>query len=75
MAVVKTFLNDAEAEIAASALHAAGIEVTIHRDDGGGTYPSLDLGGIQLVVPDADLDAARDVLTTAAEVADADDVQ
>jgi len=50
MAVVRTFINDAEAEIAASAIEAAGIEVTIHRDAAGGLQPNLDMYGIQLVV-------------------------
>lgn len=67
MAVVRTFINDAEAEIAASAIEAAGIEVTIHRDAAGGLQPSLDMYGIQLVVPDADLDAANEVLTSFAQ--------
>ena len=67
MAVVRTFINDAEAEIAASAIEAAGIEVTIHRDAAGGLQPSLDMYGIQLIVPDADLDAANEVLTSFAQ--------
>jgi hypothetical protein len=69
MAVVRTFINDAEAEIAASAIEAAGIEVTIHRDAAGGLQPSLDMYGIQLVVPDSDLDAANEVLNSFAQPA------
>jgi hypothetical protein len=69
MAVVRTFINDAEAEIAASAIEAAGIEVTIHRDAAGGLQPNLDMYGIQLIVPDTDLDAANEVLTTIAQPA------
>lgn len=69
MAVVRTFINDAEAEIAASAIEAAGIEVTIHRDAAGGLQPSLDMYGIQLVVPDADLEAASEVLSSFAQAA------
>ena len=69
MAVVRTFINDAEAEIAASAIEAAGIEVTIHRDAAGGLQPNLDMYGIQLVVPDGDLEAANEVLNTFAETA------
>lgn len=68
MAVVRTFINDAEASIAASALEAAGIEVFIHRDAAGGIEPSLDMGGIQLIVPDGDLEAASEVLSSFAEV-------
>ncbi len=67
MAVVRTFINDAEASIAASAIEAAGIDVFIHRDAAGGLEPSLDMGGIQLVVPDGDLEAATEVLTSFAE--------
>jgi len=67
MAVVRTFINDAEAEIAASAIEAAGIEVQIHRDAAGGLQPNLDMYGIQLVVPDNDLDAANEVLNTIAQ--------
>jgi hypothetical protein len=62
MAILRTFINEAEAEIAASAVEAAGIEVTIHSDSAGGVYPSLDMYGIQLLVPDADLEAATEVL-------------
>jgi hypothetical protein len=67
MAVVRTFINDAEAEIAASAIEAAGIAVQIHRDAAGGLQPSLDMYGIQLIVPDADLDAATEVLNSFAQ--------
>jgi hypothetical protein len=67
MAIVRTFINDAEAEIAASAIEAAGIEVTIHRDAAGGLQPNLDMGGIQLIVPDSDLEAASEVLNSFAE--------
>lgn len=62
MAILRTFINEAEAEIAASAVQAAGIEVTIHHDSAGGVYPSLDMYGIQLIVPDSDLEAAEEVL-------------
>lgn len=67
MAVVRTFINDAEAEIAASAIEAAGIAVQIHRDAAGGLQPSLDMYGIQLVVPDEDLEAANEVLNSFAQ--------
>ena len=67
MAVLRTFINDAEAEIAASAIEAAGIEVTIHRDAAGGLQPNLDMYGIQLLVPDGDLEAANEVLNSFAQ--------
>ena len=66
---LRTFINNAEADIAASAIEAAGIEVTIHRDASGGLQPALDMGGIQLVVPDADLEAANEVLNSFAQAA------
>ena len=69
MAVVRTFINDAEAEIAASAIEAAGIEVTIHRDAAGGLQPSLDMYGIQLIVPDGDAEAANEILNSFAHSA------
>lgn len=75
MAVVRTFINEAEAEIAASAIEAAGIEVTIHRDAAGGLQPSLDMYGIKLIVPEADLEAANEVLTSFAEAPPEDDIE
>lgn len=67
MAIVKTVLNEIEAEIAASALEAAGIDVVIRRDICGGVEPALAMAGIAVEVPDADADAAIEILTTIAE--------
>ena len=74
MAVVRVFSTEIEAEIAMSALEAAGIECVMRRDDCGGVQPAMGLvTGIQVVVPDEDLDAATEVLDASAE--DAEDVE
>ena len=73
MAIVKTVLNEIDAEMAASALEAAGIEAVIRRDICGGVEPALAMAGIAIEVPDADAEAALDILNTSAEVAEAPD--
>jgi hypothetical protein len=67
MAIVKTVLNEIDAEMAASALEAAGIEVVIRRDICGGVEPALAMAGIAIEVPDAD----AEILNPSAEVAEA----
>jgi glutathione peroxidase len=70
---VRTFVNGAEADLARSALEAAGIHAVVRRDDCGGVRPSLWLLGIQLLVRPADVAAADAVLNTPAlYVADAE---
>lgn len=64
---VRTFVNAMEAEIARSALEAAGVEAVIHRDDAGGVEPSLWVGGVQLLVPEKDEAQAAELLDTEAE--------
>ena len=59
---VRTFLNRIEAELALSALEAAGIEATLSRDDCGGVRPSLWLSGVDLLVRPEDYRRATDVL-------------
>jgi Putative prokaryotic signal transducing protein len=66
LVVVRTFLSYIEAEIAASALEAAGIHVLIKRDDCGGVEPSLWLSGVKLLVRRDDADAAAEALATPA---------
>jgi glutathione peroxidase len=63
---VRVFVNGIEAELARTALEAAGIHAVIRRDDCGGVRPSLWLAGIPLLVPRADLEAAHVVLSTPA---------
>ena len=68
--VVRTFLNNMEAELAYSALEAAGIHALIRRDDCGGVRPSLWLSGIALMVRPEDAPDAVAVLDTPQAVAE-----
>ena len=73
MAVVRVFNNELEAEVAMSALEAAGIACVMRRDDCGGVQPAMGLvTGIKVEVPDDDLDTATEVLD--AEALNAEDV-
>jgi hypothetical protein len=61
--VVTTFSTPQEADLAKSALEAAGIEALIRTDSGGGMRPSLAwAGGVQVIVRSEDALAARDIL-------------
>ena len=62
--VVRTFSTHIEADLASSALAAAGIDASIRADDCGGVYPFK--GGVELLVSQDDAVAAADVLDTAA---------
>jgi hypothetical protein len=59
---VRVFLNSPEAEVARTALQAAGLHVILRRDDCGGARPSLWLAGIALLVPREDLEVAKAIL-------------
>jgi len=64
LVVVHTFNNRPEADIAASALEAAGIDVMIRADDGGGQRPAMAWAGVgfEVIVRESDVDAAREIL-------------
>lgn len=62
--VVRTFATHIEADLASSALAAAGIDTSIRADDCGGVYPFK--GGIELLVAQEDATAAAEVLDTSA---------
>jgi len=59
---VRTFLNRIEADLALSALEAAGIEAALSRDDCGGVRPSLWLSGVDLLVRPEDFRRATEIL-------------
>jgi hypothetical protein len=61
--VIRTFLNNFDAELARGALEAAGIDSMIRADDCGGTRPHLWMGGVELLVREADLERAQEILT------------
>lgn len=67
LVTVATFLNHVEADLAKSALEAAGIESMIQSDDCGGVRPHLWMGGVQLLVRDEDAQRAIEILNAGAE--------
>lgn len=68
LVAAEIYVNAIEAEIAQSALEAAGIDAIIAADDAGGLQPHLQMRGVALLVRADDLDEARRVLTTAVSV-------
>jgi Putative prokaryotic signal transducing protein len=66
---VATYISHPEADVARSALEAAGIDVLLQSDDCGGLRPHLWLGGIQLLVRAEDAERAKEVLDSVAEIA------
>jgi hypothetical protein len=70
LVVVATFSNRPEAELARSALEAAGIDALVQSDDGGGMRPSLAWAatGVQVIVREDDADIAREILEQPAKI-------
>lgn len=62
--VLRTFSTHIEADLASSALAAAGIDASIRADDCGGVYPFK--GGVELLVAQGDAALATEVLDTSA---------
>jgi hypothetical protein len=64
LVVVHTFGDAAQADVAKSALDAAGIDSMIRADSGGGMRPSIAWAGdgFQVLVRAADVQAAREIL-------------
>jgi hypothetical protein len=64
LVVAHTFNSRPEADIAASALEAAGIAAMIRADDGGGQRPAMAWAGVgfEVIVREGDVDAAREIL-------------
>jgi hypothetical protein len=67
LVAIRTYVNHFEADVAKTALDAAGIESMIRSDDCGGTRPHLWLGGVQLLVRPEDAGEAASILDTVAE--------
>jgi hypothetical protein len=69
--VVHSFGSRAEADLAKSALDAAGIDAMVQADSGGGMRPSIAWAGVgfQVFVRAEDAQAARDVLDLPAKPA------
>ena len=68
LVVIQTFSSRPEADIAVSALEAAGIESTVLADTGGEMYRAIAWAGVgfQVVVRTEDAEAARAILETPA---------
>ena len=66
LVVVRSFTDRVEAELARTALEAAGIEAIVRSDDAEGLQPGLTFSnGAQLIVRAEDVASARDVLAGA----------
>jgi hypothetical protein len=62
MVIAGTYPARTDAELAQSALEAAGIESVIAADDAGGAYPFDLSGGARLLVDEADAEDAAAIL-------------
>ena len=63
LVVLRTFLNDIDAQLAKTALEAAEIDSMIRADDAGGMRPHLWVGsGVELVVRAEDVERANEIL-------------
>ena len=70
MVVIRTFLNHVDADLAKSALEAAGIPSVIRADDCGGVRPHLWMGGVELLVDEPDQAQAEEVLGSSMYIVD-----
>jgi hypothetical protein len=64
MVEVGTYASRSEAELAQAALVAAGVPSRLVADDAGGAYPFDLAGGARLLVDEADVQLAAEILGT-----------
>ncbi|MBI3491350.1 MAG: DUF2007 domain-containing protein [Acidobacteria bacterium] len=71
LVVVQKFSSRPEADLAKSALEAAGIDAMVRSDDGGGMKPALSWADmrVEVIVRAEDASAAREVLENKARKA------
>ena len=69
LTIIRTYVNTFDAQLAKSALEAAGIVAAIRSDDCGGMRPHMQMGGVDLLVraenaaeASAILDAGQDAV-------------
>jgi hypothetical protein len=62
LVVVRTFANRIDADLACSALTAAGIEAFVSTDDAGGMQPGLWMTGVRLLVRAEDAARAGELM-------------
>ena len=65
LVIIRSFGNDIDAQLAHSALEAAGIDSVVRTDDCGGMRPHLQLSGVDILVREGDQEEAVRVLSTA----------
>jgi hypothetical protein len=65
--VVRQFFSTIEAELAAGALEAAGIDAMVSADDCGGMRPHLQVGRVALLVRPTDVEEAIRILDAPAD--------
>lgn len=70
MARIERFTSRIEAEMACAMLTANGIDARVSADDAGGVHPEIPfgIGGTAVVVPDDQLEEARELLDEVAAV-------
>ena len=68
LVVLRTYVNNFEAEIDRTTLEAAGLPSMIRSDDCGGLRPHLWMGGIELLVRSEDVTRAAELLDAAGSV-------
>lgn len=68
LVVIRTYVNNFEAEIDKTTLEAAGLLSMIRSDDCGGLRPHLWMGGVELLVRTEDADRAREIIESAGSV-------
>ena len=74
LVVLRTFLNDIDAQLAKSALDNAEIDSMVRADDAGGMRPHLWVGsGVELVVRAEDVERANEILGDEQETAPEDE--
>jgi len=72
--VLRKYVNELEAQLAATILEANGIPAQVHADTAGGAYPSMALVfPVRLLVRAEDATLAAEILDTPADAADGDD--
>ena len=71
-AILRTYINTIDAELAKSALEAVGITAAVRSDDCGGMRPHMQMRGVDLLVRAEDVADAAALLDSAQDAAPAD---
>ena len=64
LVAIRTFNNGIEAEVARTALEAAGIDAVVRSDDAGGLHPGMwTASGVRVLVRPEDSERAEEILS------------